>query len=403
MVETLNAEIKERIEMINKGEVPEGYKKTKVGVIPNEWEIRKLGDISNFRQGYQIPSSEQFITSNGGYIRYLYISDFISDSNKTYVKKLKGYYIVEKNDICIANTGNTGGKAFRGKRGVLSNNMFKIFNKTDTIVNNFYWFFLNSWFYWKQLLSLFNLGGQPHVGHKNMSRIIIKLPPVAEQQKTAQILSTWDKAIELKGKLIEQKKEQKKGLMQKLLTGEVRLPGFDGEWEEVRLNKLLDYEQPNKYITNNITEYNKDLVPVLTANKSFILGSTVDDEGIYTDLPVIIFDDFTTDNKYVEFPFKIKSSAIKILKTKTNHADLRFIYELMQLIKFPTGGHKRHYISEYQYIKAKVPCIQEQKSIAQILSTADKEINLLTKELDLLKQQKKGLMQLLLTGIVRVK
>lgn len=67
------------------------------------------------------------------------------------------------------------------------------------------------------------------------------------------------------------------------------------------------------------------------------------------------------------------------------------------------GGHKRHYISEYQYIKVKIPEYQEQKSIAQILSTADKEIDLLTKELELLKQQKKGLMQLLLTGIVRVK
>ncbi len=191
--------------------------------------------------------------------------------------------------------------------------------------------------------------------------------------------------------------------MQRLLTGEVRLPGFEGgEWEEVRLKSILDYEQPDKYIAEDIQEYSIKLIPVLTANKSFILGSTKDVQGIYQDIPVIIFDDFTTDSKYVDFKFKIRSSAIKLLKSKNDNIDLKFIYELMQLIKFPRGGHKRYYISEYQYLRLMIPKYNEQKAIAQILSTADKEIDLLNQELEQLKEQKKGLMQLLLTGKIRV-
>jgi type I restriction enzyme S subunit len=240
------------------------------------------------------------------------------------------------------------------------------------------------------------------ISMNNIKKIIVSLPSKKEQQKIAQILSTWDEAIELKEKLIEEKQEQKRGLMQKLLTGNFRLPGFEGEWEEVRLKQLLNYEQPNNYITNNIIDYQEGKIPVLTANKSFILGSTLDKKGICEKVPVIIFDDFTTDTKYVDFPFKIKSSAIKILREKSNYVDLRFIYERVQLIKYPLGAHKRYYISEYQYYKINLPSIQEQKAIADILSTADKEIELLTQELELLKLQKKGLMQLLLTGMVRV-
>ena len=123
----MKAEIKERIELINRVEVPEGYKKAKAGIIPVDWEAKRLGEISEFKQGYQIPSNKQLKTPNDGYVRYLYISDFISDSNITYVKKGEEHYIIQESDICVANTGNSGGRAFRGKNGILSNNMFKIF------------------------------------------------------------------------------------------------------------------------------------------------------------------------------------------------------------------------------------------------------------------------------------
>ncbi len=191
--------------------------------------------------------------------------------------------------------------------------------------------------------------------------------------------------------------------MQKLLTGKIRFKGVKGQWKTVEIGEVVDYERPDKYIANTVVEFDKNKIPVLTANKSFILGSTDDVSGIYKNLPVIIFDDFTTDCKYVDFPFKVKSSAIKILKPKDDNIDLRFIYESMKNFKFPHGKeHKRFFISEYQYFTIDIPDLNEQKKIAGILSAVDREINCLTNIKDKFKTQKQGLMQKLLTGKIRV-
>ena len=119
-------------------------------------------------------------------------------------------------------------------------------------------------------------------------------------------------------------------------------------WQIKKISDLLDYERPDKYIVKSTAYSDKYKTPVLTANKSFVLGFTDEDFGIYDNVPVIIFDDFTTDSKYVDFPFKVKSSAIKILKAKNKNVNLKFVYEKIKSIKFPVGNHKRYYISEYQ-------------------------------------------------------
>ena len=169
----------------------------------------------------------------------------------------------------------------------------------------------------------------------------------------------------------------------------------------MRLGDILSYEQPNNYIVKNDEYNNKYECPVLTAGKTFILGYTNEKFGIYDKIPVIIFDDFTTETKYVNFPFKVKSSAIKILSS--NKCNLKLIYELIKMIKFNAESHKRYWISEYQYLEIKIPTsIEEQKKIAGLLSVIDEEIENLKKQLELRKQQKKGLMQKLLTGEVRV-
>ena len=143
------------------------------------------------------------------------------------------------------------------------------------------------------------------------------------------------------------------------------------------------------------------MTPVLTAGKTFVLGYTDEVAGIYHDLPVVIFDDFTTDSKYVDFPFKAKSSAMKILKIKDGY-NVVFAYEAMQMIKFTVGGHERHWISRYSKLTIDAPCREEQDAIANVISIIDKELALLQKGLEQEKQKKKALMQLLLTGIVRV-
>jgi len=167
-------------------------------------------------------------------------------------------------------------------------------------------------------------------------------------------------------------------------------------WQKKQIKDLLDYERPDKYIVESDKYTLTGKTSVLTANKSFILGYTDEDFGIYDNIPAIIFDDFTTDSKYVDFPFKIKSSAIKILKNRKD-VDLRFIFEKMKSTNFPTGSHKRFYISQYQDMEVLTPPLPEQKKIAEILSTADEEIKKTDEIIAATEKLKNGLMQKLFT------
>jgi type I restriction enzyme S subunit len=179
------------------------------------------------------------------------------------------------------------------------------------------------------------------------------------------------------------------------------LKGFEGEWEDVELGELLDYEQPTKYLVSNTLYDDSYSTPVLTAGKTFVLGYTNEEHGICNDLPVLIFDDFTTASKYVDFPFKAKSSAMKLLRPKPN-VNLKYVFEAMQLMNYEVGGHERHWISKFVYLTVPCPPIEEQTAIAQVLQAADKEINLLKAKAEKLREQKKGLMQVLLTGKKRL-
>ena len=191
-------------------------------------------------------------------------------------------------------------------------------------------------------------------------------------------------------------------LKMQLLTGKKRLKGFSGEWEDVELSELLDYEQPTKYLVKDTLYHDSYTTPVLTAGKTFVLGYTNETNGICNDLPVVIFDDFTTASKFVDFPFKAKSSAMKLLRPKPN-ANLKFVYEAMQLMNYAVGGHERHWISKFVYLTIPCPSLEEQTAIAQVLQAADKEISLLKAKAEKLREQKKGLMQQLLSGKVRLK
>lgn len=164
------------------------------------------------------------------------------------------------------------------------------------------------------------------------------------------------------------------------------------QWISTELSSLLDYERPDLYIVES-DNYKNEGIPVLTANKSFILGYTDEKNNIYSRVPVIIFDDFTTEKKYVDFPFKVKSSAIKILKPKGNNV-LKFVFELMNTINFEAKEHKRYYISTYQKLFVYVPKdVKEQQNIADCLSSTDDLIDAENRKLKVLEKYKKGLMQ----------
>ncbi|NGX85283.1 restriction endonuclease subunit S [Aequorivita sp. KMM 9714] len=139
-----------------------------------------------------------------------------------------------------------------------------------------------------------------------------------------------------------------------------------------KLGDVLIYEQPTKYIVESTNYSNSFKTPVLTAGQSFILGYTDEVEGVFDNYPVIIFDDFTTAIKYVDFPFKVKSSAMKILKADEHKADIKYLYYLMQTIKVDSEQHKRYWISKYSKLNIKLPPLETQKKIAVILDEADK-------------------------------
>lgn len=142
-------------------------------------------------------------------------------------------------------------------------------------------------------------------------------------------------------------------------------------WKEVTLGEILNYEQPTKYIVSSEDYSEEYKIPVLTAGKTFLLGHTNEKEGIYNKLPVIIFDDFTTASKFVTFPFKVKSSAMKLLTPKMKDVDLKYIFFLMQTIKVDSSSHKRYYLSKYQSIKIALPPLQIQQKIVSILEKAE--------------------------------
>ena len=173
---------------------------------------------------------------------------------------------------------------------------------------------------------------------------------------------------------------------------ELRFDGFSGPWERVKLGELLSYEQPQAYIVSN-SEYNDSHgIPVLTAGKTFILGYTVECFGVKQATkmkPVILFDDFTTACKYVDFPFKVKSSAAKILIPTTKCDCTYLVYESMNMINYEPLSHGRHWISMFSSFSINLPVSPfERQMLNFMLINIDENINGENQKLDLLKQLK---------------
>lgn len=159
------------------------------------------------------------------------------------------------------------------------------------------------------------------------------------------------------------------------------------ETKEYELGQLLSYEQPTPYIVDS-TEYNeKYKTPVLTAGKSFVIGYTNEETGIYDGLPVIIFDDFTTSSQYVNFKFKVKSSAMKILTANTDFALPKYIFYRMQIINFDHSTHKRYWIQHYSKLRVQIPTLSEQERIIQKIEELFSELDKGVETLQTIKQQ----------------
>lgn len=349
-----------------------------------EWQLTTLDDLCDeFKSGKSITSKD--IDEKGEYP--VYGGNGLRGYTNHYTHDDDIVLIGRQGALC-GNLNLVKGKAFISEHAVVIK---------ENNISNLSWLF-----YRLDYLNLNNYSessAQPGLSVNKIKKIKVLSPTKQEQQKIADFLSTVDKKIQQLKQKQQLLQQYKKGMMQKLFSQQIRFKDENGldypEWDERELGDILYYEQPTKYIVNN-TDYDDSYdIPVLTAGKSFILGYTSEKEGIFnSNLPVIIFDDFTTDNKYVNFPFKVKSSAMKILYNDKFHSNIKFIYESINMINFSKGDeHKRYWISEYQYISIGFPSLPEQQKIADFLSSIDKKIDAVNEQISQMAQFKQGLLQ----------
>lgn len=361
-----------------------------------EWEEKSLEEIANVVASGDLDEKNFSPIKTDTHIYPVY-------SNSISLEGIYGYSSTSKykNSSITITARGTLGVAFERKTDFVGIGRLLVVSELKDVHSNF---LKEAWNH-QAKIPLEN-GGIPQLTAVKAKSITLFFPKYKEQQKIASCLSSLDEVITAESQKLEVLKDYKKGLLQNLFPQEgqtmpnLRFPEFNDVWTPDQLSNLLDYERPDNYIVND-TNYTTTGTPVLTANKSFILGYTEEKIGICKDIPAIIFDDFTVDNKYVDFPFKVKSSAIKILRPK-GKVDLKFIFELMSQIRFEAKEHKRYYISAYQNLTVLIPKPKEQQKIASFLSSIDDLINTQSQKVETLKFHKKGLLQGLFPNINEV-
>ncbi|UFS77014.1 restriction endonuclease subunit S [Tardiphaga sp. 37S4] len=379
-------------------------KQTEVGLIPEDWDVRSIGQMFQLINGCAFKPQDWKQTGtpiiriqnlNDPYASFNYSQSTVAERNR-----------VEAGDLLFAWSGTIGtsfgARIWAGPSGVLNQHIFKVLpdERRITIPFSLLVFARIEEDIAKQAHGF--KASFVHVKKSDLTKVKLPVPPLAEQRAIAEALSDVDALLGALDRLIAKKRDLKQAAMQQLLTGQTRLSGYHAEWKSKMLADMLIYERPDKYIVLSTDYEETGSTPVLTANKSFILGYTNERFGICDNLPAIIFDDFTTDSKYVEFPFKVKSSAIKILRARTADVNLKFVFERMRLLRHPIGEHKRYYISEYQNVEILVPELSEQTAIANVLTDIDMELASLERRQDKTRALKHGMMQELLTGRTRL-
>ena len=390
--------------------IPQGYKATPLGIIPQEWEVKRLGDLCCNQGDYGINAPAVAYSNDlPTYLRITDISDdgkFIIDNKASVNSPNSENYHLKEGDIVFARTGATVGKTylydpadgdlvFAGFLIRFSPNERKIIpyylkTYTDTAA---YW-------YWVKIIS--QRSGQPGINAAEYSSLQLPVPPLAEQKKIAEVLGLWDKAIEKQSQLIEQLTLRKRGLMQQLLTAKRRLPGFYGPWKEVKLGEICNITTGK--LDANAMEDN-GIYPFFTCAKDVykINKYAFDTEALL----------ISGNGEYVGYVHYCKGKFNAYQRTyvldqfQDNIFYLKYTlqYYLPKRILQTKSSSNTPYIviGTFQDMIILEPSKAEQTAIAQVLTAADREIELAQQKLELLRQQKHGLMQQLLTGKKRVK
>ena len=423
----MKTETKQRIEQIRYGNVPEGYKKTKAGILPGDWDVYMLGDcLSRVERPVEVKPNELYtqigIRSHGKGLFYKEPIAGATLGNKAVFWIEPDCFIV---NIVFA-WEQAIGKTTQSEVGMIGSHRFPMYRPVNDRVDIDY---LISYFLTKRgtdILEAASPGGAGRnktLGQDRFLKSKIVLPPIEEQQKIAAILTTQDKVIELKEKRFAEKQRQKKYLMQQLLTGKKRLPGFSGEWKNIKLCEVLS-ERKEKNVEQNLricsVAVQKGVVDqVEHLGRSYAANDTSNysvahyGDIIYTKSP-------TGDFLYGIVKQNLLQETVAVSPLYGVFTPLTFGLGYFLHTYFQSAICARNYllpivqkgakntinITNDTFISSKLYLpldVEEQKAIADTFIAADREIDLLRQDIEQEKQKKKALMQLLLTGIVRVK
>ena len=395
--------------------IPKGYKNTLLGIIPNEWEVKKIKEIGQVVTGNTPATSEK---ENYG-DSYLFVSP-VDLSDLKYIKNtekklsLIGFEKSRKLPkgavlfTCIGLIGKVG----------ISLCDLSCNQQINAIICNELMF--NEYLYYELRIRASKIkliaGEQvlPIINKSDFENVKILIPPLPEQRKIAEVLSTWDRAIEKQMLLVEKLELRKKGLMQQLLTGKKRLHGFNGEWKKEKLGKLFDERNETKMPSLPLLSITADK-GVISQTESEKKDTSNEDKSKYKRI-------CPGDIGYNTMRMwqgrcalsKLEGIVSPAYTIVSPHNDVNPFYMEM-LFKQPFmvyrfWTHSQGLVNDtlnckypaFSQVKVTIPKIEEQNAIAEILSFCDKEIALAKQKLDTLRQQKKGLMQVLLTGKKRI-
>lgn len=386
--------------------------------IPTDWEELSINKLFYFKQGVQCAVDNQFDVCNEERLRFIRIID-LTDTNEPirYIDDPGKEHHVLPDDLFMIRYGTPGVLGY-GFSGVIANNLFRIIPKTKTI-NQFYYYQLT--FKGKQIQKLASSSTMPALNFDSLSQLKILVPPLLEQKAIAEVLSTADAAIHATEKLIAQKELRKKWLMQQLLTGKKRLKGFEGEWMEYPFEKLLKVvKRPVKWDDNELYK----LISVRRRSGGIFFREALYGHQIKVkDLRDAAVGDFLFSKMQIvhgasalvtkEFEgAKISGSYVATVAKEPELLNMEYFNWYSQLPYFyhqalisSYGVHIEKMTFDFEtflQLEMTLPSFEEQTAIAQVLQAADKEISLLKAKAEKLREQKKGLMQQLLTGKKRL-
>ena len=375
--------------------------------LPSGWKVVRLGEISSRITRRNQDNRCQNVLTISAQSGLISQTDFFNKQVAS--KDLSSYILLKKGDFAYNKSYSAGYSFGAFKRlkfydeGVASP-LYIYFKFNDDICSDFFEFYFDGGQANRQIKDIVQEGARNH-GLLNLSiddffNIKLCMPPLDEQEKIAEILSTWDEAINLTINLIESKRQFKKALMQNLLTAKICFPQFKDDWEIVKLEEISEVYQPQTISQSELTDSGFD---VYGANG--IIGKYSRYNHEFEQVVVACRGNTCGAVNFTKPKSWITGNAMVINLDNSTKSIKTFIYYLLSNTNFQyliSGSGQPQITSNIRYHKIKLPNLKEQQKIAEVLTACDDEINLLNLKLENLKRQKQGLMQKLLSGKVRI-